>query len=52
MRMTSLKLGWLERRFEPDGEMSWWWTAAGETALEVHNLTSSTEGRENTSTEG
>ncbi len=25
--------GWLERRIEPDGEMSWWWTDRAETAL-------------------
>lgn len=31
--------GWLERRFEPDGELSWWWTPAAETALNVSNLT-------------
>jgi len=30
--------GWLERRFEPDGEMSWWWTAAAETALDLNAL--------------
>ena len=31
--------GWLERRFEPDGEMSWWWTSQAETALELGALT-------------
>jgi hypothetical protein len=31
--------GWLERRFEPDGDMSWWWTSQGETALELGALT-------------
>jgi hypothetical protein len=31
--------GWLERRFEPDGDMSWWWTPAAETALELGDLT-------------
>ena len=30
--------GWLERRFEPDGEMSWWWTPAAETALDLDAL--------------
>jgi hypothetical protein len=39
--------GWLERRFEPDGEMSWWWTPAAETALDISALLRSHEGREN-----
>jgi hypothetical protein len=39
--------GWLERRFEPDGEMSWWWTPAAETALDMNQLMQSTEGRQN-----
>ena len=30
--------GWLERRFEPDGEMSWWWTPQAETALDINAL--------------
>ncbi len=30
--------GWLERRFEPDGEMSWWWTPQAETALDMNAL--------------
>lgn len=38
--------GWLERRFEPDGEMSWWWTGAGETALELVALMN-VDGRHN-----
>jgi hypothetical protein len=39
--------GWLERRFEPDGEMSWWWTPAAETALDLNGLLQAAEGREN-----
>jgi hypothetical protein len=31
--------GWLERRFEPNGDMSWWWTAQGDVALELGALT-------------
>jgi hypothetical protein len=27
--------GWLERRFEPNGDMSWWWTDAGDEAFEL-----------------
>jgi hypothetical protein len=30
--------GWLEHRFEPDGEMSWWWTPQAETALDINDL--------------
>jgi hypothetical protein len=30
--------GWLERRFEPDGELSWWWTREAETALDLSAL--------------
>jgi hypothetical protein len=30
--------GWLERRFQPDGEMSWHWTRAAEQALDVSGL--------------
>lgn len=40
------ELGWLERRFEPDGEMSWWWTQQAETALETSALTN-VAGRQN-----
>ena len=39
--------GWLERRFEPDGEISWWWTRQAETALDTSALMRSVEGREN-----
>jgi hypothetical protein len=28
----SAEAGWLERRFEPGGDMSWWWTPEAETA--------------------
>ena len=38
--------GWLERRIEPDGELSWWWTPQAEVALDVAALTDTT-GREN-----
>lgn len=31
--------GWLERRFEADGEMSWWWTPRAELTLDLTNLT-------------
>jgi hypothetical protein len=30
--------GWLERRFEPDGELSWWWTKDAETAFDLAAL--------------
>ncbi|MGN6169320.1 MAG: hypothetical protein ACTHQQ_14305 [Solirubrobacteraceae bacterium] len=33
--------GWLERRIEDDGEMSWWWTRRGETALGLCGLVES-----------
>jgi hypothetical protein len=33
--------GWLERRFEPDGELSWWWTREADTALDLSALTRS-----------
>lgn len=36
--------GWLERRFESNGDMSWWWTREGETALALGNLTAPPEG--------
>ncbi|MGZ4183170.1 MAG: hypothetical protein ACXVUL_21110 [Solirubrobacteraceae bacterium] len=36
--------GWLERRFEPNGDMSWWWTPAAETALALGNLATPPEG--------
>jgi hypothetical protein len=39
--------GWLERRFEPDGEMSWWWTLTAETALDLNRLLQSAEGSQN-----
>ena len=39
--------GWLERRFQPDGELSWWWTPQAETALNLTALTASVEGRQN-----
>lgn len=39
--------GWLERRFEPDGEMSWWWTRTAEAALDTHALLHSADERQN-----
>jgi len=39
--------GWLDRRVEPNGDMSWWWTPAAETALDVNALMRSADGREN-----
>jgi hypothetical protein len=39
--------GWLERRFEPDGEMSWWWTPQAEAALDLSKLFQSVEDRQN-----
>jgi hypothetical protein len=39
--------GWLERRFEPNGDMSWWWTDAAETAFDYTDAMQSTEGRQN-----
>ena len=37
---------WLRRRFEPNGDVSWWLTPQGDTALNLTALTS-VEGREN-----
>jgi hypothetical protein len=39
--------GWLERRFEADGELSWWWTPQAETALDLSGLLQSAQGRQN-----
>ena len=39
--------GWLERRFEANGDMSWWWTAQAETSLDLSALMQSAEGRQN-----
>jgi hypothetical protein len=39
--------GWLSRRFEPDGEMSWWWKPEAELTLDVSALMRSTDGRVN-----
>ena len=39
--------GWLERRFEANGDMSWWWTDAAERTLDVNRLMSLAQGREN-----
>jgi hypothetical protein len=39
--------GWLERRFEPDGVMSWWWTPAAETALGLSAIVQSTASGQN-----
>jgi hypothetical protein len=39
--------GWLERRFQPDGEMSWHWTREAELALDVNALVESTHDRRN-----
>lgn len=36
--------GWLERRIEENGDMSWWWTPAAETALALGNLSTPPEG--------
>ncbi len=42
------ELGWLERRFEPSGEMSWCWTPQAETAIDTVTLIdNATRGREN-----
>jgi hypothetical protein len=41
------ELGWLERRFQPDGELAWFWTPAAETALDVNSLLQGAEGRQN-----
>lgn len=30
--------GWLERRQEPNGDLSWWWTQAAEHALDINQL--------------
>jgi hypothetical protein len=39
--------GWLQRRFQPDGELAWFWTPQAETTLDLTALLQSTEGREN-----
>jgi hypothetical protein len=39
--------GWLERRVEPSGDLSWWWAGMAQTALDMSALTQSTTGREN-----
>ena len=39
--------GWLERRFEPNGDMSWWWSPQAATALDVNGLMQAAQGREN-----
>jgi hypothetical protein len=39
--------GWLERRFEENGDLSWWWTPQAETALNYGSLMNAAEGREN-----
>jgi hypothetical protein len=39
--------GWLSRRFEANGDMSWHWTDAAEHALDVNALLSSAQGRQN-----
>ncbi len=39
--------GWLERRVEPDGELSWWWTRSAEMALDVNALVASADDRQN-----
>jgi hypothetical protein len=36
--------GWLDRRFEPDGEMSWWRTPAAGQAFEYGGLMNAAEG--------
>ena len=39
--------GWLERRSEPNGDVSWWWSGAGDTAFGLSGLMRSAEGRDN-----
>jgi hypothetical protein len=39
--------GWLETRFEENGDMSWWWTPKADHALSHTALMQSLEGREN-----
>ena len=36
--------GWLESRVEANGDLSWWWTPAAETALALGNLSTTPEG--------
>jgi hypothetical protein len=38
--------GWLQRRFQPDGELSWHWTPQADTALGLSNLLD-VQGRDN-----
>jgi hypothetical protein len=39
--------GWLERRSEPNGDVSWWWTPAAEGALDMSALMSGYAGSVN-----
>ena len=39
--------GWLERRLEPDGEMSWWWTAQADQALALSGVMAAAANRSN-----
>jgi hypothetical protein len=39
--------GWLERRFEPDGELSWHWTRQGENALAYAGVVDDAKERKN-----
>ena len=39
--------GWLVRRFEDNGDISWWLSAEGDLALDTYALIATTEGREN-----
>lgn len=36
--------GWLERRFQPDGELAWFWSPAGDQALELSSLLNDYQG--------
>jgi len=39
--------GWLERKMLDNGDASWFWTDAAETALDLNALTESASGRQN-----
>jgi hypothetical protein len=42
-----LELGWLDYRFEENGDMSYWWTARAEAALDTNALMNSAKANVN-----
>ena len=39
--------GWLTRRIEQNGDLSWWWTPATEHAFDVNGVLQAADGRQN-----